>query len=70
MCVGHGACAAAIFGSPLLSAGGALGEFPFVAEEVFEVAVTPLGGRGRPSDFESARNGVAAIACAETTFPT
>ena len=67
--MGDGAGARAILGSPLVGTGGAFGEFPFVAEEVLEIVIAPLGGSGGPSDLEAAGNGVRALAAAEAAFP-
>ena len=36
---------------PLLGAGRALGQLPFVLEQVVEEVVAPLGRRLRPGDF-------------------
>src|SRR6202795_1985741 len=41
-----------------MSTGRALGQFPFVAEQVGEEVVAPLGWRLGPSDFEAAADGV------------
>ena len=54
---------------PLLRTGGALREFPLVAEQVFEEVVAPLRGRGGPGDFEAAGDCVAALAGAEAVSP-
>ena len=67
--VRHGAGAGAIFRLPLLRAGRALGQFPFVAEEVLEETVAPLRRRGGPGDFQAAGDRVAAFARAEAVLP-
>src|SRR6185437_12102047 len=36
------------FGFPLMCPAGALGQFPFVAEEIFEIAIAPFRGRIAP----------------------
>ena len=59
----------AIFRSPLLRPGGALGQLPFVAEQVLEEEVAPLGGRLGPGDLQAAGDGVTALAGAETALP-
>ncbi len=56
-------------GGPLVCAGGALGQFPFEAEQVLEEVVAPLCGRGGPGDFQSAGDGVGALAAAEAVLP-
>ena len=58
-----------ILGNPLVGAGRALGEFPFAFEEVLEKPVAPLGGGLRPGHFESAGDGVTALAGAEAARP-
>jgi hypothetical protein len=52
-----------------MRAGGALGEFPLVAEERLEVAHVPLGGVGLPCAFDAAGDGVASHAGAELVAP-
>src|SRR5471030_3307410 len=59
----------AVLGDPLVGAGGALGQFPFVAEEVLKEAVAPLRRRAGPGDFQAARDRVAALATAEAVLP-
>ena len=51
----HRAVARAIFWRPLLRAGRALGELPFVAEQVVEEVVAPLGRCLRPNSLPEAR---------------
>ena len=67
--VRNGACTGAVLGHPLVGATRALGQFPFEAEQVLEVVVAPLGGRGGPGDFQSTGDGVAALAGAEAVLP-
>ena len=43
-----------VLGDPLVRAGWAFRELPFVAEEVVEVVVGPLRARLSPRDFQSA----------------
>ena len=64
---GIGACAALRL--PLVRTGRALRQFPFVAEQVPEEVVAPLRGRGGPGDFQTAGDGVAAFARAESALP-
>src|SRR5271157_1436207 len=54
---------------PLLRAGRALCQFPFVAEQVPQEVVAPLRGRGGPDDFQAAGDGVAAFARAIAALP-
>ena len=53
---------------PLLGAGRALGQLPFVLEQVLEEEVAPLGRRLRPGDFRAAGDGVAADAGHDLLF--
>ncbi len=50
--------------------GRALGEFPFVAEEVLEEVVAPLGRRLGPNNFQAAGDRVTSLAGAELALPT
>src|SRR5712691_8654397 len=59
-----GACATLRF--PLMRAGRALRQFPFVAEQVLEVVVSSLRWRGGPRDFQAAGDRVTDFAPAET----
>src|SRR5579872_538287 len=63
------AIASAILRCPLMGTSRALGQFPFVAEQIGEEVVAPLRGCLRPNDFQSAANGVTAIAFAQLVFP-
>ena len=45
---------------PLLGAGRALGQLPFVLEQVLEEVVAPLGRRLAPGHFRAAGDGVGA----------
>ena len=65
----HRAGACAILRLPLVRAGRALREFPFVAEQVLEEVVAPLRRRGGPGDFQAAGDRVAALAGAEVVLP-
>src|SRR5689334_22155894 len=47
-------------GLPLLGAGRALGQLPFVFEQVLEKEIAPLGRRLGPGDFRTAGDGVGA----------
>ena len=49
---------------------GTLRKFPFVAEKIVEIAVTPLRRRACPSDFEATGDRVVAMASAIAVFPT
>ena len=61
--------ARAILRRPLIGAGRALGQFPFVAEQVREEAVVPLGRRRGPDDFEAAGDRVVPFAGSEFILP-
>ncbi len=52
-----------------MSAGGALREFPFIAEQVVEVVVVPLHRVGGPCALEPAGDRVGAVAAAKGVFP-
>ena len=52
-----------------MRAGGALRQFPLVAEQVVEVVVAPLGGRRGPGAFQAAGDRVAAFAAAKFVLP-
>src|SRR5439155_2627755 len=62
-----GACATLRF--PLMRAGRALRQFPFVAEQAPKEVVAPLRGRGGPRDFQAAGDRVTAFARAEAALP-
>src|SRR5215510_1384908 len=62
-----GACATLRF--PLIRTGRALRQFPFVAEQVLEVVVAPLRGRGGPGNLQAAGDRVTALARAEAALP-
>src|SRR5271165_1986352 len=53
-----------------MSAGRALGQFPFVLEQVLEEVVAPLRGRRRPNDFQTAADGVSATTFAKLVLPS
>ena len=57
------------FRLPLLRAGRALRQLPFVFEQVLEEEVAPLRRRLRPGDFRTAGDGVGADAGAVLAFP-
>src|SRR5208283_457912 len=69
MCGGYGASAGIPFRLPLLGAGRALRQFPFVAEQVLKKTVAPLGRRVAPGDFQAACDCIGAFTCAEFAFP-
>ena len=74
-CFFDGSCASGIVGLgavlrlPLLGAGRALGQLPFVLEQVVEEVVAPLRRRLRPGDFRAAGDGVGADAGAVLALP-
>src|SRR6202451_943197 len=57
------------FAAPFVSAGGALREFPFIAEQIVEVVVVPLGRVAGPRAFQSAGDRVGAFAAAKGIYP-
>ena len=67
--IGHGALSRVLLWGPLPGSRRTLFEFPFVAEEVLEVAAGPLRRRGRPCPFKAARDRVVGIAFAEVVLP-
>ncbi len=62
-----GACAT--LRHPLVRTGRALGQFPFVAEQVPEEVAAPLRGRRGPGDFQAAGDRVTAFAGAKAALP-
>ena len=70
MRVGDHVLRTAVLRVPLMGAGGALVEFPLIAEEHVEIAVVPLGGVGLPGAFDAAGDGVHALAAAEVALPS
>ena len=64
-----GMSASRVLRLPLLRAGRALGQLPFVLEQVLEEVVAPLGRRLRPGDFRAAGDGVGADAGAVLALP-
>src|SRR5439155_3648764 len=58
-----------ILRSPLMRAGRALRQFPFVAEQVLEEVVAPLRGRFGPRDLQTAGDRITAFARAEGAPP-
>ena len=66
--VGDHVLGAHVLGPPLMRAGGALHQFPLIAEQHVEIAVVPGGRVGLPGAFNAAGDGVHAPAgamCAE-----
>ena len=57
------------FEVPLIGAGRALGQLPFVAEQVLEEVVAPLRRRCGPNDLDTAGDRVIAFAGAEFILP-
>src|SRR5208283_3026708 len=62
-------CAGAILWLPLMRTGWALGQFPFVAEQVGEEVVAPLRRRRGPSHFQAAADRVIPTARAKFVLP-
>ena len=58
-----------VLGRPLLCTGRALGQFPLITEQVFQVVVVPLGWFGGPCAFQAAGDRVGAIAVAKGVLP-
>src|SRR5512137_1095243 len=58
-----------MLGFPLMRTGRALGQFPFVAEQVPEEVVAPLRWRRGPDDFQAAADRVTPFAAAKGVFP-
>ena len=69
MGIRHRTGARAVLRRPLMRAGRALRQLPFVAEQVPEEVVAPLRRRGGPGDFQAAGDRVAAFAGAEAALP-
>ncbi|MNL04325.1 hypothetical protein D3C87_1248930 [compost metagenome] len=69
MGIRNGAGASAVFRLPLVGPRRALGQFPFVTEQVLQVVVAPLGWRGRPGHFQAAGDGVATFTGTERALP-
>src|ERR1700732_4785405 len=67
ICVGDGGLGA--FRFPLLCAGGALRQFPFVLEQVLEEVVAPFRRCLRPGHFRATGDGVGAEAGAMPALP-
>ena len=65
----HGTRAGPILGGPLLGTGGALGQFPFIVEEVLEEIVAPLRRRRGPDDFQAASDRIVGVATAKAVHP-
>ena len=62
MRIGDQTSARAVPGRPLISTGGAFGEFPFIAKQIFKKVVAPLCGGLGPGYFQTAGNGVGSFA--------
>src|SRR5437016_13346490 len=65
----HRAVACAILRSPLMRPGRALGQFPFVTEQVGEEVVAPLRRRRGPNDFQAAADRVIPFARSKLALP-
>src|SRR6185295_13399188 len=63
--IGNRARSSPALGSPLVRAGGALGEFPLKTEQVLQVVVAPLGWGGGPGALQPAADRRDAIAAAK-----
>ena len=59
-----------VFGQPLVGAGRALDQFPFIFEQYFQVTHVPFDRVRFPSPFDAAADRVAGLAAAETALPT
>src|ERR1700730_10350274 len=70
MRIRHRTVASTISRCPLMRPGRALGQFPFVAEQVREEVVAPLRRRRGPNDFQAAADCVATLARAKLALPT
>src|ERR1039458_1306806 len=70
MRIRHRTGACTIFRRPLMRSGRALGQFPFVAEQVREEVVAPLRRRRGPSNFQSAADGVGTATLAKFILPS
>src|SRR5215813_3056910 len=67
--IGNSAGTSAVLGSPLMRTSRALGQLPFVPEQVLEIIVAPFGRRPGPSDLKTAADGVASVTRAEGALP-
>src|ERR1051326_5969575 len=67
--VGNCAGSCAVLRSPLMRARRTLGEFPLIAEQIFEVVVAPLHRRCGPCAFQPAGDRVATVAVAVRVAP-
>ena len=65
----HGTLCRCVLVRPLLGAGGALRELPFIAEEVFQVVVVPLHRVRGPCALQAAADGIDAFSAAEAILP-
>src|ERR1700722_2480999 len=70
MCVRNSAGAAAVLRSPLVGAGRALGQLPFVTKQVLEEFNAPPGGCAGPGYFEATGDGISRPTCTVTALPT
>src|SRR5262244_2677761 len=57
------------FRLPLIGAGWALRQLPFIVEQVFEEVIAPLRRRLRPGDLRAAGDGIGAETRAEFALP-
>src|SRR5271157_3553375 len=65
----HSTSPGSTLGYPLLRAGGALGQFPFILEEVFKVIVVPLRRVSGPCTLQPAAYRIHALAAAKAVLP-
>src|SRR5579859_5014035 len=69
MRIRHRTVACAIFRRPLMCTSRTLGQFPFIAEQVVEEVIAPLGRRLGPNDFQAAADGVSTETFAKFILP-
>ena len=67
--VGHRALGRLVLRRPLPGAGRALRQLPLVTQEIVEVVVRPLGGRGAPGALQAAGDRVGPATRAEAVLP-
>src|SRR5690349_9302903 len=65
----NGASPGSVLGSPLMCASRALGQLPFILEEVLKKVVAPLRRSCGPGDFQTAPDCVAAMALTKCACP-
>src|ERR1700735_4451475 len=70
MRIGHCSLACAIFRCPLMRTSRTLRQLPFVAEQVGEEVVAPLGRRRGPNNFQSTPDRVTTMTFAKFILPS